>query len=488
MKILNKITALALSVCLGFSLSACSPKEESSDKSTVGLTIWNYYNGDQQIAFEEMTENFNQTTGREKGIIVEVISQGSISGLGDELNDAINGKTGAQSMPNIVAIYTDLAYELMERDLLVDLDEYFTEDELNEYIDSFIEEGRMGSDQRLLNFPVFKSTELFICNETDWQSFEEACGIKSSDIATAEELVAAAKLYYEWTDSLTPDIKYDGKGLYSRDALDNYVILSSAELGNPVFSYEEGKPVVNMDYDTFKVLWDNYYIPTINGYFGPCATYSTDDAKTGKALAVTCSSSGISYFPREVTNENDETHSIDAKVLPVPHFKDAVEDFVVQQGAGYSIIKTGEKEDAAAVEFLKWFTQEEQNLAFSIDSGYMPVKKSSISKDKLKQIYLDMPEEEQQKEALSLEGLLVTAETLNSNRAYVATAFKNSMKIRNTFKYAFIDTAQNDRAAVEEMIRQGMSKEEAVADFESEEYFNTWFNNLRDELMAIEIK
>ena len=43
------------------------------------ITVWTYYNGDQLESFNKLVDQFNETTGREKGIRVESASQGSVA-------------------------------------------------------------------------------------------------------------------------------------------------------------------------------------------------------------------------------------------------------------------------------------------------------------------------------------------------------------------------------------------------------------------------
>ena len=62
------------------------------------------------------------------------------------------------------------------------------------------------------------------------------------------------------------------------------------------------------------------------------------------------------------------------KALPCPEFADS-EPYAVQQGAGMVVTRGSDEEISASVEFLKWFTDPEHNLAFSIASGYLPVTK-----------------------------------------------------------------------------------------------------------------
>ena len=67
-----------------------------------------------------------------------------------------------------------------------------------------------------------------------------------------------------------------------------------------------------------------------------------------------------------------ESHGIEMAALPCPSFA-GCEPVAVQQGAGMVVIPGTEDEISACVAFLKWFTQPENNLQFSVQSGYIPV-------------------------------------------------------------------------------------------------------------------
>ena len=64
------------------------------------------------------------------------------------------------------------------------------------------------------------------------------------------------------------------------------------------------------------------------------------------------------------------------EVLEAPKFEGG-EDYAVQQGAGMAVTKTDDKQMYASVQFLKWFTEDERNIQFSVASGYLPVTKTA---------------------------------------------------------------------------------------------------------------
>ncbi len=64
---------------------------------------------------------------------------------------------------------------LTER-MAVDISKYLTAEEIGEYVDAYIEEGRFDGSEGIKVFPVAKSTEVFAINKTDWDKFAEATG------------------------------------------------------------------------------------------------------------------------------------------------------------------------------------------------------------------------------------------------------------------------------------------------------------------------
>ena len=104
-------TALALLLAALFLLlPGCGKKGLLDPKNPVGLVLWHYYNGPQKVAFDELVTEFNDTVGREQGIVVEALSQGNVNDLMQNVIDAAEQKVGAGEIPDIFAAYADTAY------------------------------------------------------------------------------------------------------------------------------------------------------------------------------------------------------------------------------------------------------------------------------------------------------------------------------------------------------------------------------------------
>ena len=163
----------------------------------------------------------------------------------------------------------------------------------------------------------------------------------------------------------------------------NYMLIGAKELGSTIFTVENGKMTVNLTEDVARKLWENYYVPFVKGWFAGEGRFRSDDIKTGNVLAYVGSNSSATFFPTQVMVNDTESYDIDMTVLPSPKFAGG-EDVAVQQGAGMVVTAGTEEEINASVEFLKWFTQPEHNISFSVDSGYLPVTTAANDMEAIK--------------------------------------------------------------------------------------------------------
>ena len=115
----KKITAAVLTVIF-LGMAGCSggsqmeQNEMLLDKDKpVTITIWHYYNGVQQLSFDEMVQEFNDTVGMEKGIIVEAFSKNSVNELAESVMETVD--QGGKDAPDIFGTYAETAYLVDEK-------------------------------------------------------------------------------------------------------------------------------------------------------------------------------------------------------------------------------------------------------------------------------------------------------------------------------------------------------------------------------------
>lgn len=144
-----------------------------------------------------------------------------------------------------------------------------------------------------------------------------------------------------------------------------------------------------------------------------------------------------------------------------------------------AVAKTTDAEVEASVVFLKWFTQPENNIAFAVGSGYLPVTYAANDMDAIHSSGLTLTG--------NMENVLMEAvDAVNTNELYTTKAFEGGTDARSKLNYSMSDLATADRATVEERLAAGESAEEAEAEFLTDEYFEAWYQSLCDALSQYE--
>ncbi|MDK2966375.1 extracellular solute-binding protein [Lacrimispora sp.] len=470
---------IAFIFCLIY-LTGCEKKDPFglSPRDPVTITIWHYYNGVQKEEFDSLVRMFNENEGRTKGIIVKAYNKGSIDELSTAVSDSIEHRIGSDPLPDVFSAYADKVYEVDSMGLAADLSKYLTSQELSEYVDAYMDEGRFDDSGSVKIFPVAKSTEILTVNKTNWDTFAAATGVTEEDFSTWEGITRLSESYYRWTDSLT-EAAGDGKAFFGRDAFANYMIIGSLQLGHEIFSVKDGKTTLDFDQEAVRKLWDNYYIPYVKGCFGEYGRFRSDDVKTGKLVAFVGATSGISYFPTSVTLEDGTNYPIESKLYPLPGFAGTM-PCAVSQGAGMMVFKSDEKREYAAVCFLKWFTATEQNMKFAIGSGYLPVKKAAAEQTLLEPFLKEAGEDS----AVS-HNLLIGLDTANRYRLYTSKPFKGGDRAREILQTTMTSKAREDSKKVKELVNGGIDRERAVARFTTDENFNQWYEDTKRQLEAV---
>ena len=393
-------------ILLVFLLIGCQNQNgEKTQEVPTTITIWHYYNGKSKEAFDALVEEFNQGLGLEKNILVTAESKGDIGTLMESVEKFYQNLAEAEAMPDIFATYRDTAFEVNKRGLLADIGQYMTAEEIALYNPFFIEEGRLEAD-KLHIFPVAKSTELFYMNNSDWKAFAQEKGYRYEDLNTWENIRKISEDYYQWSG---------GRTFFGRDAVENYLLVGFEQLGQDFYEFIEAEDGAGKEDFRLQKIWRNYAEPYIQGYYGAYGRFRSDDIKTGDIVAAVGSTVSVSYYPKEVTRDNGASYPIEIIVLPLPNFE-GTQTNAVQQGAGMAVTKSDENKERAAVEFLKWFTNEERNIEFSIATGYFPVQRANhidgLVEDKFKEI-------ENSADTLLHQNLILGWETLSGDRLYV---------------------------------------------------------------------
>lgn len=476
LRLLPGLICLALLAPLPYASAAVTVTLNPKEPQT--LMIWHYYNGIQQQVFSQLLMEFNETVGAERGVIVEAHSQGGINDLTTKLLASARSEPGADAMPDLFGAYADTAYQLDQMGLVADLRPYLSDADWGTFVEAYLQEGELGQPGTLKVFPIAKSTELFLLNETDWQPFARQTGADRTQLSTWEGVVRLAKAYYEWTDAQTPEVESDGKAFFGRDAFANYMLIGSLQLGVELFRVENGTLHLQVDEAVMRKLWDHYYVPFVNGWFGAYGRFRSDDIKTGQLIALVGSTSGALYFPNEVTQDDGTTYPIVCEVYPLPNFE-GTQPCAVQQGAGMVVTRSTPQKEYAATLFLDWFTQASQNIGFAIHSGYLPVRKAAT--------YTALLEQRMSREDVTplLQNIIDVGVNITGNyRLYTNDAFEHGYEARKVVESSMTEAAGKAVETRDVLIRDGTPRAEAIASLTGDAAFQTWLASFREALNA----
>lgn len=480
-KVYFKGIVLCLMVGLLFGCGADQSRKKDNEPP-IALTVWTYYNGTAKEAFDALVDEFNKTVGAKENIVVDAYSQGDVNELADAVLGAASEDIGSEPMPHIFAAYSDNAYRIDQLGKVADLSQYFTEDELADFRAEFVEDGRFGADNALKIIPIAKSSENIFINATDFAKLSDATGVRLEMLSTWEGMAEAAAAYYQWTDqaTVTPN---DGKALFGMDSMANFMLISNKQLGNDFYQFDEKTGAATIDFPkkAARQIWDNFYVPFINGHYAEIGRFRSDDAKTGDILVYSGSTAGASYFPQQIETSKDSAYPITCAVLPYPGFGDG-ELVAIQQGAGMAIAKSDRAHEEASAVFLKWLTDTEQNLSFAALTGYLPVKNDSIDFESYQAKMAELLPEENESSYISAKA---TFNMLQSYTLYNSKPFATSYDARKVLDKSLLSYAQADLAQIKIAMDQGQSQAEAVAKFDTDENFDLWYDQFMNEINTV---
>lgn len=84
---MKKFAALFLIGVIFLSLlTGCSPKTKLDPENPVTLTMWHVYGEQADSPMNKLVEEFNRTTGKENGIVINVTLMSSTAQIGENLS------------------------------------------------------------------------------------------------------------------------------------------------------------------------------------------------------------------------------------------------------------------------------------------------------------------------------------------------------------------------------------------------------------------
>ncbi len=352
-----------------FSISICClpgcKKSELDKNKPVTLTMWHVYGEQADSPMNRLIDEFNETVGVEKGIIINVTAMSNASKIGEKLLDAHNKIPGSAEMPDLFFAHKSNVLEL-GADCLLDWNEYFSEKELSAYIPEFLEDGTAAG--KLSVFPVSKSTHLLFIAGGQFERFSADTGVTYEALSTWDGFFDAAAKYYDWSG---------GKPFCALDYPLRAIELAATESGAGNIFADNGF------YDPSNVIFKQTFIKFADslakGHIMLSNLYSNTQVMTGEVVAGIGSSAAILYYNDTVTYEDGTSEPMDPEILPLPA-ENGKKPYITQAGVGLCAYKTTSQKAEASAIFAKWLTEPERNLEFVCQTGYMPVTNGAFDK------------------------------------------------------------------------------------------------------------
>lgn len=223
-------------------LAACGPKDKTEPGT---VRFWSSFGSAYTNALNGIVSGITNETG----VKINHESQGSY----DEINRNMISAIAVGDYPNIAMGYPDHFATYLSSDILMPLDEYFSEAELNDYYPEYMKEnkfydnGRQNAQERIYGVPFNKSTELLGYNGV----FVDYCAQTDSSLAnipaTWEEWAVKGPIYNGIFKSLF------GKCVYGVQDAEGKASNFEVVAGDPVTTTDEDGDIAK---DGRKLLLD----------------------------------------------------------------------------------------------------------------------------------------------------------------------------------------------------------------------------------------
>ncbi len=349
----------------------CAPATDGPlagvDPSGQTIQWWHNHSGSREEGLAPMIEDFNATN--ECGITVEALNQGSYN----DIRDKVNASIGAGEAPAalVVGYQNDQAFYqlnngLADLNIFVDDPHWgLTAEEQADFFPGFFNQSvHPAFDNQRLGFPPNRSMEVLYYN----QSWLEELGFDGPPTTPDEfkEMACAAA-----------EANGDGTGGYIlRDDASAIAAWTLAFGGNILtedgtqYAYNNPATVEAMTF--LKGMLDDgcaYFFT--EGYPNP-------EFAGRRALFTTGSSSGVPFYGADVDTVAEEA-GVEPDAWGVGAIPHTTPDPVMNvYGGDIMITANTPEQELAAWEFIKWFTQPEQQAQWDAISGYFPTRASTV--------------------------------------------------------------------------------------------------------------
>ncbi|MCF7927074.1 MAG: extracellular solute-binding protein [Candidatus Izimaplasma sp.] len=329
----------------------------------ITITFWHVYGDSKGALLQNYIEEFEALY---PNVTVEATSQGSY----DDLRNKTILSISAGSTPTLLVGYPDHVAGYLNGNAVIPLDDFIYDEtfgvDLDDFIDSYVEENAQYQGGLMYSMPYSKSTEMVVINQTKFEA--NGLTVKTDAPYTWEELDALA-------DVLVGPGPNQCEYLINYDSGSNFFI-NSVRQWQGGYTNSDGEILVD-DPNTIDMLEyakQRFENKTFSLPIAWNQQYGSANFKEGDVCMTVGSTAGISY---NIPTNNE----FEIAVGPTPQY-DLDSKSAVQQGPNIAIMSdTTDAERLAAWLFITYVTEAEQTAKWSMLTGYLPVRYSGYNSD-----------------------------------------------------------------------------------------------------------
>jgi len=365
----NDLESSSTTVNSDTSSSESNDAPVTDDTSVTEIIYWYAWTDKIQQNNIDLTEEFNETVGKEKGIHVTAEYQGTY----DDVHQKLQAAYIAGEAPNVAVMEIASIKTFAMNGVLEPLDPYIKTSNVDM---SDFQQGLMQNsyyDDVCYGLPYLRSTPIMYMNTT---ILKEA-GLDTSGPKTWDELAQYARTVKEKT------------GKYGV-AQHSYIWTFEAfmlEHGSSVLN--EAETATNMNSDAAKEIINFYKELKADGAGHQFSSGDSDKLKAevmNQNTAIWFSSTGDLTNNLQIAKDNG--FEIETAFIPM------AESYGVPTG-GCNLIVTNsgtDEEKQAAWEYVNWMTSTEQTIKASENTGYLPTRTSAKDSEKMTALYKEIPQ------------------------------------------------------------------------------------------------
>lgn len=369
----KKIISLLLAVTTIFSMVSCgtSDKKDSSSSEEEKLTMWVHISNDtvEGKAYKKRVEAFNAEYNGKYEVSVDFISRG---GGGTGYDDKLNAALTTNTLPDVFAIDGPTTSAYAKSEVLLDINEYISEESKNDFIDSALSQGLYNDG--LYSLPIQESTCGIYYNK---DMFLEAGLINS--IETADEDLGIS-VNDPWTFDEFKEISTVLKEKFNKPAIDLHLGSQDEWITYALtpFVWTSGGEIVSED----GLVADGYFNSdeTIKGLsflkeLVDSGITTTTPQENGFEVGIYPMSLSSSWTV-PILNVTYKDQVPDWGFLPYP-VGDTKKLYAPTGSWAFGVAKTSKNPEAAAL-LAEWMTNTESTNLVSEATGLLPARKSAI--------------------------------------------------------------------------------------------------------------